>query len=280
MAILTKGPVGLWPLAAIPLYLLTGPDRWRFRKWLLAMIPTLVVLLALTILMSYPVSAEAISRYVDAQLLATFSGLREAEFGRYEVPAKLLTNLSGPLVYSGVLMLAVGARWTWPNRTVWWLLAVALSASLPLMLSPRQYAHYLVPSLPVYALAITVYCQDAISTLMTRLDTSSRARNVLRVTPLIAGAALMVAVVLKFETVSDDKKEIAFVASVAPLLVRGSEVGTCPGFRNLRLQMVLFRQLNIRLVDDVARPAVLCQVQDPGLGRLVMDGEVRLYHRH
>jgi 4-amino-4-deoxy-L-arabinose transferase-like glycosyltransferase len=277
LAVLTKGPVGLWPLAVMPLYLMIGPDRWRLQMWLVAVMPTLVLLLALVALMWAPASSAAIGRYLDAQLLATFSGLREAEFGRYHVLVKLLTNLSGPVLYSAVLILSVRAGWRWPDRKVWWLLAVALCVSLPLMVSPRQYSHYLAPSLPVYALAMAVYCQGAVSILMAKLAASRPARVVLGISPIVAGSALLVAAVLKFGSVSDDQKEISFVRSVSGELERGSELGTCPGFRNLRVRMYLFRSLNIRLVDDVERPWVLCHVPDPALGQLVVEGEVNLY---
>ncbi len=155
LAVGIKGPVGLFPLAAPWLFGWLGASQFRagLRSGLAA---SALVVAGLAAALLHPPAYAAAEAYWQGQLWPTFAGERLPDHGR----TYLLGHLGLNLGLAGLAALVLGgwrqAVWKAHWRQAGAVLAVALSAALPLLLSPRQYQHYLLPSLPLFAIGFSL----------------------------------------------------------------------------------------------------------------------------
>jgi 4-amino-4-deoxy-L-arabinose transferase-like glycosyltransferase len=147
-AILTKGPVGLFPLAAPFLFawLVQEDGAKAVKNTALAAAPVLLLALGLYV---YPPAHLATLAYLETQLIGTFSGLRVPENGRLYLLGQFASNIAIAVV---VLLLFSRGRFDvrLPRVSRAYLL-IGLCAFIPLLVSPRQYKHYLLSCLPYFA---------------------------------------------------------------------------------------------------------------------------------
>jgi 4-amino-4-deoxy-L-arabinose transferase-like glycosyltransferase len=175
-AVLTKGPVGLFPLVTPFIYQLTMPaSNWR-RSLLVQ--GTLVVLLAVMIglVLCEQAPREFFATYLRQQVFRSMQGQREinpSSLGRLSLLTGLLRDFwfTGGITLLLVLLarkqlgpaVADGARG--PLRFT---LAMALAASLPIMVSPKLFAYYTAPSWPLFSLALACRSSTAVAVLCDR----------------------------------------------------------------------------------------------------------------
>jgi 4-amino-4-deoxy-L-arabinose transferase-like glycosyltransferase len=169
-AVLTKGPVGLFPLAAPLAFCVSIPNtpRWRFAMVQSGLIMSTALCLALVF--SQPEPREFFAIYLRQQVFDSLQGQREiapSSLGRFA----LLIGLAQDLWFTGGIACAV--LYAHRRRThraaapelrgafqfFGWM---ALAASLPIMISPKQTAYYTAPSWPFYALALAALSCDAV----------------------------------------------------------------------------------------------------------------------
>ncbi|MEO1626243.1 MAG: hypothetical protein AAFV25_13895, partial [Bacteroidota bacterium] len=164
LALLSKGPVGAFPLAFWICHQLAFGQLswWEAGKRTLML--TLSSLLGLVLLCGlFPEALVAFGHYFDEQLLASLEGTRRQYYyrdSRLYILGQLLWTLLPMLLLGGLAMAYGHARKGRMNKqTFSWALffgLTALSASLPLVVSPRQALPYLLPSLPYFSLSIAV----------------------------------------------------------------------------------------------------------------------------
>ncbi|HTM54426.1 MAG TPA: glycosyltransferase family 39 protein [Pirellulales bacterium] len=168
-AVGSKGPVGLFPLAT-PLVAQFTLRRCTSRRLASVQIILLSALaIALGVVLASPPAREFVTRYFDQQIVNSLQGQREVNdspLGRFQ----LAVDLSWDLVLSFALAFLV----RWPVRrevtligagetrsATRFFLVSALSASLPIMISPKQSAYYAAASWPLYCLALAAWCAPA-----------------------------------------------------------------------------------------------------------------------
>lgn len=224
LAFLTKGPVGLFP-AAVPLI---GWIVYRRRGGVLPaalgfLWPAVALLIARW---AIPGMADNLAGYFDTQLIPALQGRREITTqSHFHLLKRLLSELSLPIA----LVIAVAifkSRRTTSFRTVatgrWLFLLIALSASLPLLISLKQRSFYLVPSMPYFVLAASLYAVPRLADLRpSKLFT----RTVLSLG--IAGlAAVGVVSVIIFGSYGRDEAKLGDVRRIAHFLPEGTVVST------------------------------------------------------
>jgi len=165
-AFLSKGPVGLFPLA-LPLWYLISCRNVRLHKtllYLLLLAATPVLLFVLLIWME-PDAGQNISNYLEQQVWPSLGNQRETVTGsHFTLLLKLAGNLILPFMVSLIFVVMKGKphkRET--GRTVSTSLVfflTALSASLPLLITLKQRDFYLVPSIPFFALAMCAWLTE------------------------------------------------------------------------------------------------------------------------
>jgi hypothetical protein len=142
-----------------------------------------------------------------------------------------------------------------PRRWRWFFALLALAASLPLALSARISGHYLVPSIPIYAIAFAAF---TLPLLRRRLE-SLRAGSGLPLTFASLGLALLVAAIaipLSGAVMEPrDRSWIAEYRELAPVLPRGATLGTCEAARGeFGLHAYMLRFFSISLDVGPKRP--------------------------
>ena len=236
-AVLSKGPVGLFPLAT-PLVIHFTLRRQTLAR-AIAQQAALVLLVAgaAGMILFMPGAADYLNKYLHEQLLASLDGRREvvaSTLGRLDIVWKISRELAAPAVIAIGLIVAArrrGFRSSDENRAdpraIAFCLLTAASASLPIIASPKQSGHYAFPSYAFYALAIALGSAPAVVHLLSGRIVSLpiRGHRLLRLTSVIALVALGAASCALAGRPQREKQVYEDTIAVGRLLPRGSVVG-------------------------------------------------------
>lgn len=206
LAVLTKGPVGLFPIAAPAIFWLA------FRRpRLLDVIADTVIIIAVTvavfaILWQFEEARGYINRYLVNQLLPSLQGQRGAASGGWKALITLLRVNFYPVLIAGILFLlarylrqerfetpeAAAIQVSERTRRGVFLLMVGLSASLPLLASPRVSSFYFNPSLLYFSSAVAIWCAPVVLRTLGGLDDRRRRRFTGLLCLVLAGSLIAV----------------------------------------------------------------------------------------
>lgn len=224
LSLMTKGPVGLFPLAAPAIHWLVFRRPAFFVMVLDSVVILTVIVLFVAILYAFDASREAVDRYLAAQLFASLRGDRGYYGGGLYVFRKIL-GVNG---YSlAILALASLASWRLglgrsdsPIRSrrfkrAAFLILIGLSASLPIGFSPRVANFYFNTSLLFYSAGFAILVAPVFMEAMTRLRT--RQIKGLRFGSLIFLAASIVMVFLNVGRLGADARTIEQAAAIQEL---------------------------------------------------------------
>jgi 4-amino-4-deoxy-L-arabinose transferase-like glycosyltransferase len=226
LAFLSKGPVGLFPLA-VPLFFLIVFQCFEQKKaWLISsliIVATIALFAFLVIIL--PEAKSNIESYFAAQLYPSISGLsRVSESSRFSILVDLFIELlvpATPLILILLKGIAVKERVGFVNgKIALYYLMVALSASLPILISSKLRKYYLAPSISFYVLAISALIVSHLDILFSVITDRIKVWLV-RFSYLIVLAVLLFAV-LKFESFKREKPLIADSYKLSQIIPTGS----------------------------------------------------------
>jgi 4-amino-4-deoxy-L-arabinose transferase-like glycosyltransferase len=228
-AVLVKGPVGLFPLAAPALYAALIDRRETGRAVIVTMTMAAVLVAIGAVLVWNRPSREALDTYLHAPVMASLSGARELAPSRWRVVsivgADILLRMAALLAIVWLILrrprMAVnGERW------MWFFFTLALCASVPIAVRPKLMGHYFVPSVPLFAIAFAL---PAWRWIEERLE-----RPRARVAAIVAGTAAVVLFLLTIAiplvhgpVEARDAGLLQVIRTLGPSLPRGGVVGTC-----------------------------------------------------
>jgi 4-amino-4-deoxy-L-arabinose transferase-like glycosyltransferase len=227
-ATLAKGPVGLFPLATPFILALLPERRWR-STWCGAAAQWTIVILCGALLYLGGDSRESLSRYLREQVVSALAGRRETSAGPWTMVGALVEGVWLPMALFSGMLVVMARRWTIaPSRERSVAVAftlLGLCGTLPILLSPKQTGHYLMPAVPFYAIGAGAFVAPTAADLLNRLRArrSAVALRVLAAT-VVAGAGVAAALPA-FEREPARLAELDRLAAVAP---RGATVGICP----------------------------------------------------
>lgn len=171
-AVLCKGPVGLFVLAA-PLLLVEVNEGYNLKKavgFSAIMLSTFAALLGGLLLL--PDARQLASAYLNTQLSPSVSTEGASLLNRFQLIPNLLKALLPLLIIAAVVL--IGKRWL-PYKDDRQermlgirLILLGLAATLPIMLSNKQSAFYVIPAIPVFALAFALLIVSPIRMLCER----------------------------------------------------------------------------------------------------------------
>jgi 4-amino-4-deoxy-L-arabinose transferase-like glycosyltransferase len=295
-ALLVKGPVGLFPLAVLPIVLLTIGGLLN-RAIVSLLIYLTVIFLCFALLFLNEAAKESIALYVNFQLVGTLEGVRPQVHGRSYMLARLSQNLIGPglLVFGlGIWRLKTSYRAkqigkpdhlhcaSLNRESVLWLL-IALSASIPLLVSPRHLSQYIVPSLPFYSLFLASLLRPWLEQLLLRVRPLLQ-----RVIPVVTVTLILLTAIVSWRDVGvieRDRAVIGDMERVIQLVPRGEVIGICVSSDSIyRLLMYLSRHHSIRTATMSEANFIFCdnpQIVPKGF-KLVTPGlnTIPLYSRN
>ncbi len=236
LASLTKGPVGLFPLAVPAIHWLA----FRRHSFTTAVLQSLLVLLivagAYGIITLFSAPRNMLSHYLDQQLLRSLAGKRElveSSLGRYYILQSILMQLAPALVLVVLIWIAARLLKVKPqarsNRKFLFFFYTALSASLPVMVSVKQFSFYLLPSLPFYAVALSLLIAPYVLGLTQKYVLPPQASRAFRVLAAVAAIGGIAYLWPKAGTIGRDEDIINDVHQLATVISPADTMGICPG---------------------------------------------------
>ncbi len=171
LSFLTKGFVGLFPLAFLAIYWLV----FKSSSFLTMIFRTVSLLLLfcgyfVVLFLLQPEALESLTNYLDIQVFASLKGERRLYYfreNRFFIIGQMFIVLLPMLLATVVNMLL--AKWqtkvnlpfqnilqSYEAKMALVFLLIGLSASLPIIVSPRQALPYLLPSIPFFSISIGI----------------------------------------------------------------------------------------------------------------------------
>jgi 4-amino-4-deoxy-L-arabinose transferase-like glycosyltransferase len=225
-AALTKGPVGLFPLAAPAMFwLIAGPRR----AWAALGGQWGTVALGAFALISFEAARASLSQYVDQQVLASLGGQREMSDGSWTIIIQLVSGVLAPMILAAVLVVAAARRYIRPQPPQLGqasaLFLLGLAGTLPIVASVKQAGHYLVPAVPLFALAAASLIAPTVAAASERFARRPRERFVYG----LSAAVLLVAIGTAYvPSLGRDGPRLADLDGLAASMPRGATIGICP----------------------------------------------------
>jgi 4-amino-4-deoxy-L-arabinose transferase-like glycosyltransferase len=248
-AFLSKGFTGLFPLS-LPFWFWCFDKEYSFKKFAtdtLFIIVFLLLFFALLFIFQKD-SLPSLQAYFDIQVKNSLQNVVTVN-SRFYIVGRLITEL---LIALGVALLIflIGRK----NKSImlerkWFFvfLALGLSGVLPIMLSLKQNAHYLLCSFPFFAIALALIVLPYLALFIEKMKWSSRAFFIVAV--LFFTSASLIAYSQKGKYSRDEKmindvKQISKILPAHTVCVTGVNE-----FTNWALQAYMYRygQLNLSL---------------------------------
>lgn len=232
VAFLTKGPVGLFPLAVPALFWAVHPTKSTFKtSFIQTAILLFVIGIAVVGFYFYTPSRAFFSIYFEQQVVKALAGAREvAPNGRFYLLPKLFTEAI-PLTF-----IALCSGWyARKNRidlpftlAAKFCFALFLAAYLPLFVSVKQSPFYVMPAMPFLALAVAVWVLPVFVFLKKELatkypDFSQKSIQFLRF--LFVGIIAYTISIIGQTKV--EEQQINDLKQLATLIPRGTKINTC-----------------------------------------------------
>ena len=236
-----KGSVALFPLVACPVFVLCKEPLAESKTWLRTGATGAVGAGVVVAMIAIPLatSSDALDwarAYLSGNVVASIDGSRPAMHGRMWQFGQIVLHVGIAAALGCVAWLVVrGSR----NGVVsklkaalpW--LVVACAGLLPLMVSARQFEHYLLPALPFLALAVA----HAGPLPMPRWPLRPLAAALLSLAIAVA--------VIRFGDVARHRQYMDDAAAVAQAIEPGLSVGFCADVDRDRLSAYLFRNHDV-----------------------------------
>lgn len=283
---LVKGPVAFFPLA-VPLLASFTLHHHSWSKGILATLVTLLTTgIILTLIFLQPEPLAWLNRYWESQILASISGDRPAIHGRLYLVQKCAKYL---FIATLVVVIAVflGHRHGMGNgehrqqrfRVAFFLFLVALAASAPLLVSARQFKHYLLPALPFYAMMLGSIAHGWLGNLKTLSPRVARGLNA--VAYIVLPLLMLGLGSWHWGTIGKDEEELGTAKFIAQTVTDVDTVGFCFAANDMhQLQAYLSRYYSLRSVlaaspnETSGSPYQICD-SEPG-GNFVLVSELDL----
>jgi len=204
LGILTKGPVALYPLPIALVYSVVFNFRsWSkqdlmnsIRKLAQPLVLTIWICLVVTALFGLlfwlqPMSLNYITQYFEQRLLAVIMGTRADQkllgLERFYILYQLL--LENAILIAVSLIIGLTARYksikSFAKETKRWIvffIILGFGATLPILMSTKQSGIYLIPGIPMFAIAAALYWYEKraiFAPMMTKLQKYALPANVL-----------------------------------------------------------------------------------------------------
>lgn len=160
LALLTKGPVALFPLA-VPFFFIWSQESFNWKKSFLYMLVQFAVMAVIfAFVFSIDASKNFLHHYLEVQLLPNLNHQSKDNTSHFAILLQLLLALS-PLLVLSLITFFIGRKRAIEDKiflsNALIFITIGLSASIPIMLSAKQNKHYLLPSLPLFAVGFACF---------------------------------------------------------------------------------------------------------------------------
>jgi 4-amino-4-deoxy-L-arabinose transferase-like glycosyltransferase len=183
-AVMVKGPVGLFPIAIPIIGFLTLKEIKLKRAGIVTLITMIAFMMAALMIFTNKEASEFLNRYLETQVFASLSGSRknvESHLDSLKVIGReIVVPFIIAVLFSIVFIIKDKAKVKLKaDRMFLFFLLIALSGSLPVMLSTKLMSWYLFPSFPFYTLAVAYLFENYSTRLQNNVANNRRATIVM-----------------------------------------------------------------------------------------------------
>ncbi|MDQ3192793.1 MAG: glycosyltransferase family 39 protein [Bacteroidota bacterium] len=273
LGFLTKGFPAFFPLAVFGLHFIVYQKKSLAETFINTVFVFLVSAFIL-FLVFYDDSARAfITNYINVQVLSSLKGNLVVD-PRTFVVVRLLRELMAPF-FLMLLIFLIAFLVNRKENTVFtlikkenvkdslFLILIGLSASMPIMISPKQMGFYLLPAIPFFVLAFSVIIAPLIiNTCSKKISSGFYYANY----TFFLFALISISIYTKHNSVNPtrDKELLADVKTLSNYLEKGTTIGVSPPlFANWSLIGYLQRYYFINMEDANAQKYILTDKNSP-----------------
>ncbi len=257
-ALLSKGPVGLFPLA-IPFLYWVSTKRIKFMDTVIAtslliFIPCIIFL----IIWLYGPARHSIYTYFNYQIVASLKGTNvdTAKTDRLFLLKELFNQLIFMIICLGLVI--VTWRIWFKNQTIKrnyrlavFFLLLALFSSFPIMISKKQLIHYALCSMPFYAISGALFIFPEIKFWISRVDFNTMPFRIISLVMMICLAGVFSFSILRINTNNRDKTDLGDLDVMANQLPMGKLLNCSNNVSyNFGLKAYLYRFYDISMVQN------------------------------
>ncbi len=263
MAVLTKGPLGFFPLAGFGLYWMASqmtqakgfryPFSRAFYKTLALIFGFMIVGLNVYL---QPEGKAFFTQYIRQQVVPSVTGQREMSntlMEHFSIIQDMFVHYAP--IYGAAILLWLYfrkkptglAKPKNHRRFALWILMVGISSTLPIALSAKSHSFYLISGAPYYALAVGVYWIDEINAMVQKIRLTSRTQKIWKGFLLAVFVYSLVATVVDWGRYKRDRLQLQDMELLSQKIPRDTVVGSSPNIKNwTTLNSNLERHLLIR----------------------------------
>lgn len=217
-AVLCKGPTGLFPLA-LPFMLLFYNREINIKGVLIAFLPILTFIFSLLLLLYSDDARTYLSAYFEIQIQGSLS---LSEKGGEGLMLKQLLVEILPLGAVVFLLLYWIKKKIQLGKEAFLFFFIAASASLPILISPKQMGFYILPSLPYWALGFSALLQGI------NLSKIVISKNVLIFSSILLFTISILAMLYNFGRPIRDLVLLNDIEKISTILPKESKAGLDP----------------------------------------------------
>lgn len=185
-AVLVKGPVGLFSITIPIIGFLTIKEIKLKRAGIITVIIAGTLVVGSLLVITSREASEFLNRYLETQVFASLSGSRKNVESHLDslkvINREIVVPFIIAILFSIVFFIKDRAKIKLKiNRMFLFFLLIALSGSLPVMISTKQMSWYLIPSFPFYTLAIAYLFENYSTRLQNNVANNRKATIVMLV---------------------------------------------------------------------------------------------------
>ena len=172
-AFFSKGPVGIFPFATIFIYYFFD-KKLHIKKalFLTLILISFTVLICLLIFQNEQLLNSTIS-YLKQQVLNSLQGNRDTVENRFVFLIEIVKETLPLIIITTLLYITHRKKVLQDKNDIKqgvFFIAIGLSASLPIMISTKQYGFYLVPSMPYFSLGFAILALPYVKYLVNKIS--------------------------------------------------------------------------------------------------------------
>jgi 4-amino-4-deoxy-L-arabinose transferase-like glycosyltransferase len=268
LAFLCKGLPALFPLA-MPLVYASVTGRWNLRKGLILNVLFILLFLSLgAILFSFDDPRSYILGYLETQVFDSVSGKLAVHPGGhlhiiwvFFEDASYMTLITLLLVYWSKKKFKNHEVKAGFSKEALFLIALAICASFPVALSPKQSSFYILNCFAPLALGIAGLRADVIHNMFQKLELNTKFKKTLTAVVIPLLAVTIAVNVLQYKKVRPaDRAMLSDVKLIRDFVPKGSQIGTDENsfkqVSSIHAYLQRYGQISLDTIED-GKPYIL-----------------------
>lgn len=228
---LTKGPQGLFPIAAIGLYWIANNKIFSFKKCIgYSLLLILPVVIIYTGLITNPTIYKSYEMYFYKRFVSTFNNFGATTDNHFELLFRLFSELIPAFIIVAILLIVSKVKNITNNPkfnfSIWFIL-IGLSGSLPLMVTLEQRGFYLTTTFPFFAIAIAMLITDIVSSLTNKINLESKQFVIFKYCTWLLLVGSVTYTISQIGNFKRDKEVLSDIYLINKIIPNG-EIVSCP----------------------------------------------------